>query len=549
MVDLTNAYRVLARKYRPTTFSDLIGQDVLVQTLTQAILSRRLAQAYILSGIRGVGKTTTARILARALNCVGLLDTNSDPTAVPCGSCKHCSAINENRHVDVLEMDAASHTGVNDIRELIEGVRYRPLHARYKVFIIDEIHMLSNQAFSALLKTLEEPPEHVKFIFATTEIHKVPATILSRCQRFDLHRVNTKSLLQLFGNIAEREGVNIEVEALQLIAHAADGSVRDGLSLLDQAIVRAVVKNSLETFVTAEEIRSMLGLIDRTIVFDILDSLLQGEINQTFHILENQYIAGADPISIIQEMLELSHWLTKIKLIPNLTEDLAMADNRRDRAHAMAKRLSVPVLSRIWQMLMKALVEIRMAPSPIQAIEMAFIRIAYTADLPTPVEAISTLLGKQKNENKKLDPSTISVRPCESPHSFADLVALCQEKGETNILSQITEQLNLVHFTPGKIKFSPSPICHNQLSHGLISNLEELLRKWTGRKWDISLIPSGEVDFSTNSEKLVSGKEQADKVVITTHPLVKAVLQAFPGSSVTSVHPKAKKKGDVETDM
>jgi len=303
-------YRVLARKYRPTSFETLIGQEALVRTLTNAFGSGRLAHAYMLSGVRGIGKTTTARIIARALNCIGP-DGNGGPTASPCGVCEHCRAIAEDRHVDVIEMDAASRTGVNDIRELIDAVPYRPVSARYKVYIIDEVHMLSNNAFNALLKTLEEPPEHVRFVFATTEIRKVPVTVLSRCQRFDLRRLDAETLTGHFAAIVEKEGATVSEAALRLIARAADGSVRDGLSLLDQAISHGVGA------VDEEAVREMLGLADRSITFDLLDSVLRGDIGAALELLAGQYEAGADPVMVVSDMLELTHWLTRIKVVPD----------------------------------------------------------------------------------------------------------------------------------------------------------------------------------------------------------------------------------------
>src|SRR4051812_25043645 len=385
-------YRVLARKYRPSDFAGLIGQEALVRTLTNAIAQGRLAHAFMLTGVRGVGKTTTARILARAFNCIGL-DGKGGPTASPCGQCEHCTAIAEDRHVDVIEMDAASRTGVNDIRELIEGVRYRPVSARFKIYIIDEVHMLSSSAFNALLKTLEEPPEHVKFIFATTEIRKVPVTVLSRCQRFDLRRIEADKLAQHLGAIAASEGARLVPNALALIARAADGSARDGLSLLDQAIT-LVDPGKGETEVTEEQVRAMLGIADRTQLFELYDAVMAGRAGEALGQLRRMYEAGADPIVVLQDLLDLTHWLTRCKLTPEVLQQPAVPEAERKRGGALAKELSLPVLARAWQMLLKGLGEAQYAPQPLAAVEMALIRLMHVADLPTPGDLVRRLSGQ-----------------------------------------------------------------------------------------------------------------------------------------------------------
>jgi len=377
-------YTVLARKYRPTSFDGLIGQEAMVRTLTNAIGSGRLAHAFVLTGVRGVGKTTTARIIARVLNCIGD-DGNSGPTASPCGICEHCTAIAEDRHVDVLEMDAASRTGVDDIRELIEGVRYRPTSARYKVYIIDEVHMLSKNAFNALLKTLEEPPEHVKFIFATTEIRKIPVTVLSRCQRFDLRRVDGETLSNHFKGVAYNEGAEISEGALNLIARAADGSVRDGLSLLDQAIAHG------SGAVDDQQIRDMLGLADRSQTFTLLEAVLKGDIAPALALFEQLYKDGADPSSVIEDLLEITHWLTRIKIAPSAADDPGVPEIERVNGKDMAERLTMAAIARAWQMLLKGLSEVRTAPSPAQAAEMVLVRLAYASDLPTPADALKAM--------------------------------------------------------------------------------------------------------------------------------------------------------------
>ncbi len=377
------AYRVLARKYRPQSFADLIGQETLIRTLTNAIEAKRIAQAYILTGVRGVGKTTTARILARALNYKGP-EGDKGPTAGPTDDCPICQAIAEDRHVDVIEMDAASRTGVGDIRELIEGVRYRPVEARYKVYIIDEVHMLSTSAFNALLKTLEEPPPHVVFIFATTEIRKVPVTVLSRCQRFDLRRVSPQLLSEHFTRIAEAEGAEVEPEAIGLIARAADGSVRDGLSLLDQAIALTGGK------VAGEAVRQMLGIADRGRLYDLLEATLGGRLEEGLAILSDLYSLGGDPLVVLQDLMEIVHGATRLKLSPTAAEDSALPDLERSRGQALGK-LGLAELARAWQLLLKGYGETQGAPLPLQATEMVLIRLAHASTLPPPGDLIRQL--------------------------------------------------------------------------------------------------------------------------------------------------------------
>lgn len=375
------AYRVLARKYRPVDFDGLIGQDVLVRTLSNAIAAGRLAQAYVLTGVRGVGKTTTARILARAFNCIGP-DGNGGPTVKPCGVCEHCRAIAEDRHVDVVEMDAASNNSVDNIREIVDSSRYRPASARYKIYILDEVHMLSNAAFNALLKTLEEPPPHLKFIFATTEIRKVPVTVLSRCQRFDLRRVEAVELAAHFAQIAAQEAVEIAPAALELVARAADGSVRDGLSILDQAIALA------DGRVEETQVRDMLGLADRGVVFDLADALIAGDAAGAIAVAERMHAVGADPSVVLGDLLELVHWLTRLKIDPAAGGDALMPEAERVRGEAMALPLSLPVLARLWQALLKGNGELGQAPSPQLALEMVLIRTAYMANLPSPADLV-----------------------------------------------------------------------------------------------------------------------------------------------------------------
>ena len=549
------AYQVLARKYRPTTFEDLVGQETLVRTLTNAIGSGRLAQAYMLTGVRGTGKTTTARLIARALNCIGI-DGLGGPTASPCGECEHCRAIAEDRHVDVLEMDAASRTGVDDIRELLDGTRYRPTSARTKIYIIDEVHMLSNQAFNALLKTLEEPPEHVKFIFATTEIRKVPVTVLSRCQRFDLRRIDAVKLSALFRGIAEKEGANVTDGALSLIARAADGSARDGLSILDQAISQSATHGEAPK-VEEGQIRDMLGLADRVQVFDLLEAVLRGSIEESMALLNGQYAAGADPIAVLQDLLELTHWLTRTKVAPVGAPDALVAEAERTRGKDMAKALSMPVLTRTWQMLLKGLSEARSAPMPLQAVEMTLVRLAYATDLPTPEEAVKSL-----EDGPRSQPSTIPSTPRQSPAtggngtsaqtgsgasvmaqpatnpkpepaseisqnaglpptSLSEVVALCEANGEMILAGQLAHAVHLVRFDLGRIELS----LEDATPRDMPGKLGAFLRAQTGERWVVSV--SNEVGDPTLHEQEVA-RAAAD-------PFIKSILDSFPGSIVERV--------------
>ncbi|MBW7851474.1 MAG: DNA polymerase III subunit gamma/tau [Rhodospirillales bacterium] len=564
MTDAATAqpYRVLARKYRPSDFGGLIGQDALVRTLTNAIQSGRLAHAFVLTGVRGVGKTTTARIIARALNCVGP-DGTGGPTVSPCGVCEHCRAIADDRHVDVLEMDAASRTGVGDIRELIEGVRYRPTSARFKVYIIDEVHMLSTNAFNALLKTLEEPPEHVKFVFATTEIRKIPVTVLSRCQRFDLRRVDAEVLIRHFAAIAEQEKASVEPGALALIARAADGSVRDGLSLLDQAIAHGGGE------VSETQVRDMLGLADRIRVFDLFDATMRGDVAGALSQLADQYSVGADPVVVLQDMLELTHWLTRLKIVPEQADDPMVAEAERVRGREMSGQLSMAVLTRAWQMLLKALGDARMAPSPLQAAEMALIRIAYAADLPTPAEAIRALraqpaapspppstpgpmpgggpapggyVARQAPNGPGGGPTaslavepTVAVAPVADagPRSYQELVALFIEKRELILAGHLTGDVHLVRFEPERLEFRPTP----RAPADLANRVGRLMGEWTGRRWVVSI--SNEAGAPTLREQ-ETAEEERRRNDAAGHPLVQAVLAAFPDATIEAVRDVAR---------
>src|SRR5947199_398574 len=416
----TEAYRVLARKYRPQDFTALIGEGALVRTLSNAFASGRIAHAFMLTGVRGVGKTTTARIIARALNCIGPDGSQREPTIHPCGVCEPCVAIAESRHMDVQEMDGASNNGVEEVRQIIDSVRYAPASARYKVYIIDEVHMLSTAAFNAFLKTLEEPPEHAKFVFATTEIRKVPVTVLSRCQRFDLRRVEADVLMGHLSNIAKKEGVEVEAEALGVIARAAEGSVRDSLSLFDQAIAHAA------GVVRAEAVRHMLGLADRTRVIDLFEHLARGDIAGAFKEFREQYDTGADPIVVLSDLAEFVNFVTRVKIVPATADNVAFGETERRRGRDFAAKLSMRVLSRMWQMLLKGITEAQAATRPAAAAEMVLVRIAYVADMPTPDEAIRMI--EQNGGASPAMATTASPRNAPAPTMSASPVSALQSQ-------------------------------------------------------------------------------------------------------------------------
>jgi DNA polymerase-3 subunit gamma/tau len=570
-------YRVLARKYRPSDFSGLVGQDALVRTLTNAIAAGRLAHAFMLTGVRGVGKTTTARILARAFNCVGT-DGKGGPTASPCGQCEHCVAIAEDRHVDVIEMDAASRTGVGDMRELIEGVRYRPVSARYKVYIIDEVHMLSNSAFNALLKTLEEPPGHVKFVFATTEIRKVPVTVLSRCQRFDLRRIEADVLAAHFARIVAAENVAVEPNALALVARAADGSARDGLSLLDQAIAMA------EGTVTEAQVREMLGLSDRTQLFDLYDAVMGGEAPKALGLLGAMYRAGADPIVVVQDLLDLTHLVTRAKISPEALASPTMPEAEKKRGAELAAKLSMPILARTWQMLLKGLGEAQAAPQALAAVEMALIRLMHVADLPTPGELVKKLASGQLPAGAPASPGrsgngagngtsaiatsyvsgssgggptafahhgsaarlevvpqsapmaapmtapTVAAAPqgLADPRSFDELVALFRQKKEAILMTHLLSDVHLVHFESGRLEFRPS----ERAPGNLAPRLAQCLLEWTGKRWMVSLSnAAGEATLKQQEAAVVAERKRQ----AAEHPIVQAILKTFPGAVIDEV--------------
>ena len=494
-------YRVLARKYRPQSFDDLIGQDALVRTLANALEQGRLAHAFVLTGVRGVGKTTTARIIAKGLNCIGV-DGKGGPTVNPCGVCDNCRSITEDRHVDVMEMDAASRTGVDDIREIIDGVRYRPVVARYKVYIIDEVHMLSRNAFNALLKTLEEPPDHVKFVFATTEIRKVPITVLSRCQRFDLRRIGIDDLIGLFTSICAKEGVEAEKEALRLVARAADGSARDGLSLLDQAMALATGP------IAPTLVQEMLGLADRAEIMDLFEDLMGGKLPEVLARVNTMHDLGADPLVIAQDLMETTHLVTRFKVAPG-SAGRDVSEIERTRGGALAEALGTPHLGRAWQMFLKGITEIQQAPSPLAALEMVLIRLAHLSDLPSPANAIKTL---------------------QSSGTIAVAGALFAAKREAVLHAKLVQAVRPVRVELGILEITGD----REVNEALAGALGKMLIEWTGRPWSVTL------SQDAGGPTLLQSKDAAEAQIreeASTDPVVAAVLRRFPGASVEAVRP------------
>jgi len=552
----SGAYRVLARKYRPTTFADLKGQEALVRTLSNAFAQGRVAHAFILTGVRGVGKTTTARIVAKGLNCLSA----DGPTVDPCGTCANCLAITEDRHVDVIEMDAASRTGVDDIREIIEGVRYKPVSACFKVYIIDEVHMLSRNAFNALLKTLEEPPPHVKFVFATTEIRKVPITVQSRCQRFDLRRLSAPDLIDLLGAVAATEQVTVEDEALALIARAADGSARDGLSILDQAMAMA------HEAVGADQVRTMLGLADRAQIYDLFEAVMAGRLAESLELLAAMHAHGADPLVVLQDLLALTHWVTKAKTAPSALTEPGISELERTRGAAFAEALSVAVLGRTWQMLLKGVGEVQIAPQPMAACEMVLIRLAHVADLPSPGDLVKQLtenapsaapatappLGATETaaaaekHSAPAAPDPVSAEPTPGdstpseptmaaavptaagqPRDFDDIIALCSAHREARLLAYLSDYVRPVALAEGQLTIEVLPGAPSDLA----ANLAAALRQWTGTVWAVDLAVGG---GPTRSEARQAARAAAEAEAVRD-PTVQAVLAAFPGAQIESI--------------
>jgi DNA polymerase-3 subunit gamma/tau len=538
-------YRVLARKYRPSDFTGLIGQEALVRTLSNAFATGRIAHAFMLTGVRGVGKTTTARIIARALNCIGSDGKRTEPTIHPCGVCDPCVTIAESRNVDVQEMDAASRTGIDDVREIIEGVRYAPAAARYKVYIIDEVHMLSKQAFNGLLKTLEEPPPHVKFVFATTEIRKVPVTVLSRCQRFDLRRIDSAELAAYLASIAGKENVKIEEAALALIARAAEGSARDALSLLDQAIAHGEGDT-----IEAQTIRDMLGLADRGRVLDLFEKLMGGAIAEALADLKNLYDSGADPLTLMQDLLEITHFLTRVKVAPAAQGFFDGGSGEAKRAGEIAAKLSVASLTRAWQMLLKGLFEVRDATRPILACEMALIRLAYASELPPADRLVRDILdsGAVPRGPATGAPSAAPVRsssgaptaaapkltPAPQPDGapvmkgLEDIALLAAQNHAPVLKVHVENDIHLVRLEPGRLEFRPGP----RAPRTLAGDLQQKLRDWTGVRWTVSVTSEG--GAPTLAEQKKSAKAARIESVMQA-PLVRAVLDRFPGAEIVAV--------------
>ncbi|SEK23302.1 DNA polymerase-3 subunit gamma/tau [Jannaschia helgolandensis] len=549
-------YQVLARKYRPATFADLIGQDPMVRTLRNAFAADRIAQAFILTGIRGTGKTTTARIVAKGLNCIGP-DGTGGPTTDPCGVCEPCVAISEGRHVDVLEMDAASNTGVGDMREIIDSVHYRAASARYKIYIIDEVHMLSNSAFNALLKTLEEPPAHVKFIFATTEIRKVPVTVLSRCQRFDLRRIEPEVMIAHLQTVAGKEDARIADDALALIARAAEGSVRDAMSLLDQAISHGAGES------TADQVRAMLGLADRGRVMDLFDLIMKGEAAAALMELGAQYSDGADPMAVLRDLAELTHWISVIQITPDAAEDPTVSPDERARGQAFAQGLQMRSLTRMWQMLLKALEEVGNAPNAMMAAEMAVIRLTHVADLPSPDDLVRKLRDTPMPRSDAPAPrpapaggsGPVARGGAAQAHAiapdaeqalarfrtFPQVVELIRANRDVKLLVEIENYVRLTRYTPGRIEFEPAPGAASDLAARIAGRLQG----WTGNRWVVSLVSEG--GAPTISEVRDSDLRQAEATAMA-HPMTQAILQAFPGAELVEIRTRDAMARDAAQD-
>ena len=553
-------YQVLARKYRPATFADLIGQDAMVRTLKNAFAADRIAQAFMLTGIRGTGKTTTARIIAKGLNCIGP-DGQGGPTTDPCGICQNCVAITEGRHVDVMEMDAASNTGVQNIRDaIIETVSYRAAQARYKIFIIDEVHMLSTSAFNALLKTLEEPPPHVKFLFATTEIRKVPVTVLSRCQRFDLRRIEPEVMIAHLQQVAAKEGAQIADDALALITRAAEGSVRDAMSLLDQAIAHGAGET------TATQVRAMLGLADRGRVLDLFEAIMRGDAAGALSELGGQYADGADPVAVLRDLAEITHWLSVVKITSEAAEDPTIAPEERIRGRALADRLPMRVLTRMWQMLLKALEEVALAPNAMMAAEMAVIRLTHVADLPTPGDLVKKLQSTPPPTDGGGARSSGAIAPSAGPRaqlqppriggggsgggavqaalqhapgpdlslypSFASVVALIEETRDIKLLIEVKNCLRLISYAPGRMEFQLT----DDAPADLVQRLKRALQLATGANWIISLANEGGAPTIAEQDQAASRAIAAE---LERHPLLQAVKTAFPKARIAAIRTRA----------
>ena len=512
-------YRVLARKYRPRDFSELIGQDAMVQTIGNAIERGRIAHAFLLTGVRGVGKTSTARLIAKALNCIGP-DGQGGPTINPCGVCEPCAAIAEGRHIDVVEMDAASHTGVDDVREIIEAVRYASVSARFKIYIIDEVHMLSKNAFNALLKTLEEPPEHVKFLFATTEVDKVPVTVLSRCQRFDLRRIPSDKLAAHFARVADAEQVDVEPEALNVIARAAEGSARDGLSLLDQAIAHG------EGHVTAAEVRTMLGLADRGRIRRLLETILNGDAAAMLAQLDEAHGLGIDPTSLIRGLMDSLHTVTRAKA--GASKDALQSEEERDAAATWASSLNWAGIHRLWQMLLKGLNDVGQAPDPQEAATMALLRLIHAADLPDPAALVAKLSGS--DVSAPAAPAAAAPAKPSGPRSYRELVDALHGAGKRILSQELHDQVGLVSFSEGELVLKPLRPFGADWTRDLAGALKDV----TGTKWIVSFTDQGGEPSLQQQEQIA---EETTRSAVLDEPNVRAVLESFPEASLDSFGP------------
>jgi DNA polymerase-3 subunit gamma/tau len=555
-------YQVLARKYRPETFADMVGQDAMVRTLKNAFEADRIAHAFVMTGIRGTGKTTTARIIAKGMNCIGV-DGTGGPTTEPCGVCEHCKSIMEGRHVDVMEMDAASRTGVGDIREIIESVHYSATSARFKIYIIDEVHMLSTSAFNALLKTLEEPPEHVKFIFATTEIRKIPVTVLSRCQRFDLRRIEPEVMLGLLNRIATAENAQVSDDAMALITRAGEGSARDALSLLDQAIAHGAGET------TADQVRAMLGLADRGRVLDLFDMIMRGQADKALQELSAQYADGADPMAVLRDLAEITHWVSVIKISPEAAEDPTVSPDERERGKAAAADLPMRAMTRMWQMLLKAMEEVAAAPNAMMAAEMAIIRLTHVADLPSPEELIKKLQndpnppaptggggggvpiggsigggapsGQSVGQAPNGGPTAViqggaATAIAQAPEEqalarferFEQVLELIRSRRDMKLLYDVETYVRVVKYSPGRLEFQPADDAPSDLSQRLAKRLQD----WTGARWGMILVNDG--GGATVAEQKAEARDDLHAKV-EAHPLVQAALLAFPDAEIRDV--------------
>lgn len=523
-------YRVLARKYRPQTFAELIGQDAMVKTLGNAIARDRLAHAFLMTGVRGVGKTSTARLIAKALNCIGP-DGQGGPTIDPCGVCEPCRAITEGRHIDVIEMDAASNTGVDDVREIIEAVRYAAVSARYKIYIIDEVHMLSRNAFNALLKTLEEPPPHVKFLFATTEVNKVPVTVLSRCQRFDLRRITPDMLFAHFSAILQKEGVEAEAPAIWLIANAAEGSVRDGLSILDQAIAHADLDGGGR--IGADQVRTMLGLSDRTAIAQLMAAILEGDSGGAIDLARAQYALGIEPVAMVRGLMDLTHAVTLAKVSRH--DDPALAASDRERIGDWAKKLGFAPLNRLWQLLLKGHDEVLRATNPLEHLEMLLLRVIYAASLPDPGELAKLLesggvpampLGAPPAPTGRESAAAAAPVPesAETPASaltIAQIHQLLESTGHHQLARQVYDDLKLVELEPGLLVYAPVPALDGDFAR----RLGEALLAQTGSRWQVR---AGEGEGRPSLGQMRAAQLADNESRIRELPVVKAALAAFP---------------------